>query len=114
MGVYTTNAIMVNQQLVSYIKEQLKNGYDIEAIRNNLLQHGYNRQMVEESIHSAYHKPFPVIPVAVIGVALIVVLGTFLLFSNGKIVCTGTKSEQEVNEALTLLVATLKKVIKSK
>ena len=25
---------------------------------------------------------------------------TFLLFSNGKIVCTGTKSEKEVHEAI--------------
>lgn len=36
---------------------------------------------------------------------------TFLLFSNGKIVCTGTKSEEEVNNALDLLIAKLKKVM---
>lgn len=35
---------------------------------------------------------------------------TFLLFSNGKIVCTGTKSEQEVNQALDQLIENLKKV----
>ncbi|MBI3052188.1 TATA-box-binding protein [Candidatus Woesearchaeota archaeon] len=35
---------------------------------------------------------------------------TFLLFSNGKIVCTGTKSESEVNKALDKLVDNLKKV----
>lgn len=35
---------------------------------------------------------------------------TFLLFSNGKVVCTGTKSEQEVYRALDLLIANLKKV----
>jgi transcription initiation factor TFIID TATA-box-binding protein len=35
---------------------------------------------------------------------------TFLLFSNGKIVCTGTKSEQEVEDALDKLIANLKKV----
>jgi transcription initiation factor TFIID TATA-box-binding protein len=35
---------------------------------------------------------------------------TFLLFSNGKIVCTGTKSEDEANQALDKLVETLKKV----
>jgi transcription initiation factor TFIID TATA-box-binding protein len=33
---------------------------------------------------------------------------TFLLFSNGKVVCTGTKSEQEVHAALDKLVETLK------
>src|SRR3989344_4561256 len=36
---------------------------------------------------------------------------TFLLFSNGKIVCTGTKTEQEVNEATDLLIERLKKVL---
>jgi len=35
---------------------------------------------------------------------------TFLLFSNGKIVCTGTKSEQEVHTALDKLIEILKKV----
>jgi transcription initiation factor TFIID TATA-box-binding protein len=35
---------------------------------------------------------------------------TFLLFSNGKVVCTGTKSEEEVHTALEKLVETLKKV----
>ncbi len=35
---------------------------------------------------------------------------TFLLFSNGKIVCTGTKSEEEVQKALDKLVENLKKV----
>ncbi|MBD3361930.1 TATA-box-binding protein [Candidatus Woesearchaeota archaeon] len=35
---------------------------------------------------------------------------TFLLFSNGKIVCTGTKSEQEVHVALDKLIEKLKKV----
>ena len=32
---------------------------------------------------------------------------TFLLFSNGKIVCTGTKSEKEVNEAVDMLIEIL-------
>lgn len=35
---------------------------------------------------------------------------TFLLFSNGKIVCTGTKSEEEVHAALKKLIENLKKV----
>jgi transcription initiation factor TFIID TATA-box-binding protein len=35
---------------------------------------------------------------------------TFLLFSNGKIVCTGTKSEKEVHDALDKLIEKLKKV----
>ena len=35
---------------------------------------------------------------------------TFLLFSNGKVVCTGTKSEQEVHIALDKLIENLKRV----
>ena len=35
---------------------------------------------------------------------------TFLLFSNGKIVCTGTKSEKDVHAAVDVLVENLKKV----
>ena len=35
---------------------------------------------------------------------------TFLLFSNGKIVCTGTKSEEAVHSALDKLIINLKKV----
>ncbi len=39
---------------------------------------------------------------------------TFLLFSNGKIVCTGTKSEDEVDAACKKLIENLKKVKGSK
>ncbi|MDP6294112.1 MAG: TATA-box-binding protein [Candidatus Woesearchaeota archaeon] len=35
---------------------------------------------------------------------------TFLLFSNGKIVCTGTKSEEAVHKVLDILIENLKKV----
>lgn len=35
---------------------------------------------------------------------------TFLLFSNGKIVCTGTKSEIKLREAVAKLVVNLKKI----
>lgn len=35
---------------------------------------------------------------------------TFLLFSNGKVVCTGTKSEEEVNKALDKLIENLNKI----
>lgn len=34
---------------------------------------------------------------------------TFLLFSNGKIVCTGTKSEEMVHKAVDMLLVNLKK-----
>src|SRR3989344_2455807 len=37
---------------------------------------------------------------------------TFLLFSNGKIVCTGTRSEAKLNEAVDKLIVVLKKLKK--
>ena len=37
------------------------------------------------------------------------VKATFLLFSNGKVVCTGTKSEDQVKDALERLISNLKK-----
>ena len=37
---------------------------------------------------------------------------TFLLFTNGKIVCTGTKSEVQVHIALDKLIENIKKVMK--
>ena len=37
---------------------------------------------------------------------------TFLLFSNGKVVCTGTKSEEQVHIALDKLIENLKKASK--
>ena len=39
---------------------------------------------------------------------------TFLLFSNGKIVCTGTKSEEQVNRAMDKLLENLKGLVKKK
>jgi len=36
---------------------------------------------------------------------------TFLLFSNGKIVCTGTKTEQAVHEATDQLIINLEKIL---
>ncbi|MEA3429951.1 MAG: TATA-box-binding protein [Nanoarchaeota archaeon] len=35
---------------------------------------------------------------------------SFLLFSNGKIVCTGTKNEEEMNKCVEQLIKNLKKV----
>ena len=35
---------------------------------------------------------------------------TFLLFSNGKLVCTGTKNNQQLNDSMEQLIKTLKEV----
>jgi len=41
---------------------------------------------------------------------LIEAKATFLLFSNGKVVCTGTKSEEDARMALDKLIVILKKL----
>ncbi len=39
---------------------------------------------------------------------------TFLLFSNGKLVCTGTKNNQQLEDSMKQLIKTLKKANKNK
>ncbi|MEM4625680.1 MAG: TATA-box-binding protein [Candidatus Pacearchaeota archaeon] len=39
---------------------------------------------------------------------------TFLLFSNGKLVCTGTKNKQQLEESMVLLNKNIKEVLKEK
>jgi len=39
---------------------------------------------------------------------------TFLLFSNGKLVCTGTKNSQQLNDSMNQLVSTLREAEKNK
>jgi transcription initiation factor TFIID TATA-box-binding protein len=36
---------------------------------------------------------------------------TFLLFTNGKLVCTGTKNKKELEEAIRALIENLKKIV---
>lgn len=73
---------MANKELVSYIKDQIKNGYDINAIKQNLTQHGYSSHAIEQAVHEVYHGNFPWIAVAVFAVASVVILGAFLLLSR--------------------------------
>lgn len=40
---------MINQQIVAYIQQQLKAGYDLTSIKNFLLQQGYIQKDVDES-----------------------------------------------------------------
>ena len=39
---------------------------------------------------------------------------TFLLFSNGKLVCTGTKNKEQLDESMKQLNANIKKVLAEK
>ena len=73
---------MVDQQIVNYIKQQQKAGYDINAIRTNLINYGYDAAKVEEAIKSFKKKsPLPLYAMA-IGVVILVVI-TVLFFIGG-------------------------------
>ena len=39
---------------------------------------------------------------------------TFLLFSNGKLVCTGTKNKQQLDESMVILNKNIKEAVKDK
>ena len=39
---------------------------------------------------------------------------TFLLFSNGKLVCTGTKNKQQLDESMVILNKNIKEAVKTK
>ncbi|MDD5192899.1 MAG: TATA-box-binding protein, partial [Candidatus Nanoarchaeia archaeon] len=39
---------------------------------------------------------------------------TFLLFSNGKLVCTGTKNNQQLEDSMTQLIKKIKEANKNK
>jgi uncharacterized RDD family membrane protein YckC len=42
---------MIDQNLVNYINEQLRNGYTIESLRNYLIQQGYDANNVTDSVN---------------------------------------------------------------
>ena len=43
---------MIDQKLITYINQQLKSGYDVNTIRNALIQQGWNQNTVNDSINS--------------------------------------------------------------
>lgn len=48
---------MVNPQLVTYIKNQLAQGFEINSIKLNLARSGYHPEQIEEAVAAAYKKP---------------------------------------------------------
>ena len=48
---------MPPQSLISYIQQQLRNGYSISAIRQKLIEYGYPQQQIDEAINTVYQTP---------------------------------------------------------
>ena len=43
---------MVNEQLISWIKENQAKGLDLESLRNQLLQSGWSQSDIDEAINA--------------------------------------------------------------
>ncbi len=69
-----------DQRLVSYIQEQLKRGYDINAVREYLINYGYDRNAVESAIGHIYKQKFPAVPIAIGGAIVVGIIGVILFF----------------------------------
>ncbi len=72
---------MPNQQLISYIQQQLNAGNDIDSIKNYLIKYGYDPNDIEESIKQVYapKKKSPKVILLIIGI-LIIVIGIIVAF----------------------------------
>ena len=46
------------------------------------------------------------------GTSVLIPMATFLLFSNGKLVCTGTKNKQQLEDSMVQLNRNIKEAIK--
>jgi len=85
---------MVNRDLVNYIKEQIKKGFDEETIRSYLSRYGYPSSQVNEAInliyrpevkHIIHFSPTTMISIIAVFIGLIVVAFVFLNLLTPKI-----------------------------
>ncbi len=72
---------MVNKALLKYIKSELAKGFDINIIRQHLIQHSYKPELVDKTIHYLYAPKHHVSKTAlVIIVSIFLSLGLIALF----------------------------------
>jgi len=77
---------MPRQQLISYIQQQLNQGYDLNSIKTYLINYGYNKDEVEQAINSVYapKKPKPRKIILIAGIIIIAVLAISTILLLGK------------------------------
>ena len=105
------------------IKKVVKGGFDKDAKRDiqvvnivvsSSLEHDIPLEKMATALSNTEYNPeqFPglVYKLNVKDEKGKVFKATFLLFTNGKVVCTGTKSENNVHRALDKLIINLKKL----
>ncbi|MCK4521563.1 MAG: hypothetical protein KAU20_03235 [Nanoarchaeota archaeon] len=81
---------MANQQIISYIKEQIKKGYDLISIRNYLIKYGYSQQDVDAAINAIYHPEVKhvvhhisnktIIAISLIGLLIVLLIPTLYIY----------------------------------
>lgn len=74
---------MDDERIIAYIKQQLKNGYDINTIRQSLVNYGHNPTLVDEAIHALNHKKPPYLKIIFFVAAIAVLSFGFLLLKQG-------------------------------
>ncbi len=93
---------MANQQLASYINDQIKKGYARDAIRSALLQYGYAPEDVENALKDVPHSKHTIIFIAL---AILITGFAFFFF---------LRENNQIAEPihLTMSIATTKATIK--
>jgi hypothetical protein len=97
---------MVDQRLLDYIKKQLAAGYKPDAVRNYLVNYGYNAADIDEAMRAAgapgakpaAGKKIPLVPIIGGMLAVLVIAVFFIIF------LTGEKEEAVIKEAKALNV----------
>ena len=94
---------MADERIVTYIKQQLKNGYDINTIRQFLINYGYNPAIIDEAIHALNHKKSSYLKIIFFIAAIAVLSSGFLLL--GQIIFSEDKLNLEVSSLETTIEA---------
>lgn len=98
---------MANRQLLLYIREQLKRGYSIEAIRATLLRSGYPPNEIDSSLRAAQRGPVVAIVFVILLVSAVFGISIFFLFRAEPVIIAPpqvglTLTETEVRAGDTL------------
>ena len=79
---------MFSKSLASFIKEQIREGHDLNSVRKYLVSYGYNSKDVEDTVSSLYkgNKPINkvVIIIGIVMLIIIIVSASFLIFKPKK------------------------------
>jgi len=98
---------MVNKRLVSYIKQQISAGYDINTIKNFLIRRGYNQKQVDEAVNALSRKEkkkisLPVIIGSIVVVLIVFVFIALFMIGGGEEITKTTITPEEFEEEVEI------------